>query len=83
MYSHSGSSQGSPIGIINDFMGSLSGALISICFIAGIAFIMAGVYQWNEHRKNPGMLPLSQVITLWVLGIALLLMQYLPLTQVH
>lgn len=72
-----------PMNILIGFMSTLSGALINICFIAGIAFIMAGMYQWNEHRKNPGIMPFSQVITLWVLGIALLLIQYLPLTTVQ
>ena len=82
MYPDASAGAASPIGILNGFMGSLSGALLSICFITGIAFITAGLYQWNEHRKNPGMLPFSQVVTLWILGIALLLLQYLPMTQV-
>lgn len=73
----------SPMGVLNQFMGTLSGALLSLCFIAGIAFIVAGFYQLMEHRKNPNMVPLSQVVTLWILGAGLLLLQYLPLSQVY
>lgn len=70
-----------PLSVLNGFIGTISEVLIGICMICGLAFILAGLYQWNERRHNPT-LSMSAPVTFVLLGICLLLVQYLPMSTV-
>ena len=80
MYNDSGMPVNNPINAIYDLVLIVSNAIGSLCFIAGIAFIAGGLYQYLERRKNPNMIPLTQIVTLFVLGAALMTIQYIPMS---
>ncbi len=51
----------------------LSVILSNISLIAGIGFVLASFFKFHQHKMNPTQVPLSQGITLLLIGAALLL----------
>lgn len=51
----------------------LSIILSNISLIAGIGFVLASFFKFHQHKMNPTQVPLSQGITLLLIGAALLL----------
>lgn len=45
--------------------------LTKIALVAGIGFIFASFFKFHQHKMNPTQIPLSQGITLLVIGAAL------------
>ena len=57
--------------------GSLSAALYILTYIsytAGVFFIFASLFKFDQHKKNPTQIPMSQPLTLFVIGAALCLL---------
>jgi hypothetical protein len=59
-----------PVGLIYDFISTAAIIIGIVCFFG--AFI-----RYNEFRNNPTSVPISSVITLIILGIALLCLPFL------
>ena len=52
---------------------SLAKMLQAIALISGIGFIMAAFFKFHQHKLNPTQVPLSQGLTLLVIGAGLTL----------
>jgi intracellular multiplication protein IcmD len=48
--------------------------LSNIALIAGIAFVLASFFKFHQHKLNPTQVPLSQGVTLLLIGAALTLL---------
>jgi intracellular multiplication protein IcmD len=48
--------------------------LSNIALIAGIAFVLASFFKFHQHKLNPTQVPLSQGVTLLLIGAGLSLM---------
>ncbi len=46
--------------------------VLSIAEIAGFAFGIAGIMKFKQHKENPAQTTLSQPITLFLIGVALI-----------
>jgi len=45
--------------------------IMYVAIIAGIAFILTSLLKLKQHWKNPQQIPISQVISLFILGLLL------------
>lgn len=61
-----------PVNIVSDFIASAS-------FIVGASCIFAGFLRFMQYRVNPMMAPISTVMTLFILGIVLILLPFIYL----
>ena len=52
----------------------LSIILQDIALIAGIGFVLASFFKFHQHKLNPTQVPISQGVTLLMIGSALLLL---------
>ncbi|MCH9770508.1 MAG: type IV secretion protein IcmD [Gammaproteobacteria bacterium] len=59
---------------IGDTVTTLAGVFVDLALIAGIGFIMASFFKFHQHKLNPTQVPVSQAITLLVVGAGLSLM---------
>lgn len=60
-------------GNIDKTVVSLAQILTDIALIAGIAFILASFFKFHQHKLNPTQVPISQGVTLLLIGTALTL----------
>ncbi len=52
---------------------SLAKILTSIALIAGIGFVLASFFKFHQHKLNPTQVPISQGVTLLLIGAGLML----------
>jgi intracellular multiplication protein IcmD len=62
---------------ISSTVGHMSVILSNIALIAGIAFVMASFFKFHQHKLNPTQVPLSQGVTLLLIGAGLTLLPLL------
>jgi hypothetical protein len=55
------------------------GIIQAVCVIAGISLVLGSVLQYKRYRQNPIEVRLSTVITGFVTGIALIILEYIPM----
>lgn len=65
-----------PVSIVADFLGSAS-------LIIGCSCLFAAILKYIQHRTNPHAAPLSTIITLLAMGIALVGLPFLYLLTEH
>lgn len=74
-------SQGIAISSISDNIGTsvtaLARILSDISLVAGIGFVMASLFKFHQHKLNPTQVPISQGVTLLMIGAGLVLFPYL------
>jgi intracellular multiplication protein IcmD len=58
---------------INTTVGELAKILSDIALVAGIGFILASFFKFHQHKLNPTQVPISQGVTLLLIGTGLLL----------
>lgn len=58
---------------IGSGVSNLSIILGDVSLVAGIGFVMASFFKFHQHKLNPTQVPLSQGITLLLIGAGLLL----------
>lgn len=58
---------------VNSTVSQLSRILTDIALIAGIGFILASLFKFHQHKLNPTQIPISQGVTLLLIGAALTL----------
>jgi len=58
-------------------VGIVSRMLVTISLMAGIGFIMALFFKFHQHKQNPTQVPISQGITLLLIGSAMVVFPYL------
>lgn len=51
----------------------LSTVLSDISLIAGVGFVMASFFKFHQHKLNPTQVPISQGVTLLLIGAALII----------
>lgn len=56
---------------------SISVVMEDIALVAGIGFIFASFFKFHQHKMNPTQVPLSQGVTLLVIGAALAVFPHL------
>lgn len=56
---------------VSSSVGSLAKILEDIALITGIGFIMASFFKFHQHKLNPTQVPISQGVTLLLIGAAL------------
>lgn len=62
---------------IDTSVGLLGVILVDLALIAGIGFVMASFFKLHQHKLNPTQVPISQGITLMLIGAGLMLIPYL------
>ena len=62
---------------ISSTVGNMAHILSNVALIAGIAFVMASFFKFHQHKLNPTQVPLSQGVTLLLIGAGLTLMPIL------
>lgn len=62
---------------IGTSVGLLGVILVDLALIAGIGFVMASFFKLHQHKLNPTQVPISQGITLMLIGAGLMLIPYL------
>lgn len=50
----------------------------TLCITTGVALILGGMFQFKKYRKNPIEVPFSKVVLTFVIGIALLILSFIP-----
>jgi intracellular multiplication protein IcmD len=45
-----------------------------LAYTAGVFFIFASLFKFDQHKKNPTQIPMSQPLTLFAIGAALLVL---------
>ncbi len=58
---------------VNTTVSQLSRILTDIALIAGIGFVLASLFKFHQHKLNPTQIPISQGVTLLLIGAALTL----------
>ena len=58
-------------------VGWVANMLITIAVIAGMGFVMASFFKFHQHKMNPQQVPLSQGISLVLIGSAMIVFPYL------
>lgn len=58
---------------IQGTVSSIANILNAIALLAGIGFVMASFFKFHQHKLNPTQVPLSQGITLLLIGAGLTL----------
>ena len=58
---------------INTSVKQLSTVLVDISLIAGVGFVLSSFFKFHQHKLNPTQVPLSQGITLLLIGAGLIL----------
>jgi intracellular multiplication protein IcmD len=58
---------------IKHTVGSLAVILNNVALIAGIGFVLASFFKFHQHKLNPTQVPMSQGITLLLIGAGLTL----------
>src|SRR3990167_10710035 len=58
---------------VGNTVGELSRILTDVALIAGISFILASFFKFHQHKLNPTQVPISQGVTLLLIGAALTL----------
>lgn len=58
---------------VNTTVSEMSKILTDIALIAGIGFILASLFKFHQHKLNPTQIPISQGVTLLLIGAALTL----------
>jgi len=51
----------------------LATMLSDVCLVAGVGFTMASFFKFHQHKLNPTQVPISQGLTLILIGAGLLL----------
>lgn len=51
----------------------LSTVFVDIALIAGVGFVMASFFKFHQHKLNPTQVPISQGVTLLLIGAGLIL----------
>jgi len=64
-------------------VGHLAVVLTDVSLIAGIGFVMASFFKFHQHKLNPTQVPMSQGITLLLIGAALMLFPTMLPTATH
>lgn len=60
-------------GNVDKSVKQLATVLVDICLIAGIGFIMGSFFKFHQHKLNPTQVPISQGVTLLLIGAGLTL----------
>lgn len=58
---------------VNTTVSEMAKILTDIALIAGIGFILASLFKFHQHKLNPTQIPISQGVTLLLIGAALTL----------
>lgn len=58
---------------VDTSVNELAVILTDVAIIAGIGFIMASFFKFHQHKLNPTQVPLSQGVTLLLIGAGLVL----------
>lgn len=58
---------------IQGTVSSIANILNAVALLAGIGFVMASFFKFHQHKLNPTQVPLSQGITLLIIGAGLTL----------
>lgn len=60
-------------GNVNKSVSQLATVLTDVSLIAGVGFVMASFFKFHQHKLNPTQVPISQGITLLLIGAGLVL----------
>lgn len=62
---------------------NMATVLVDVSLVAGIGFIMASFFKFHQHKLNPTQVPISQGITLLLIGAGLTLFPTMLPTATH
>jgi len=65
---------------VQDTVKYFSSILSDIALVAGIGFVLAALFKFHQHKQNPTQVPISQGVTLLIVGSALLIFPYILTT---
>ena len=67
---------------ISESIASLTAIIQNVCMMYGISMVLLGLYKIKAHRDNPVLYPIGKVLSLVVLGLALVGVSFLQVTLV-
>ena len=74
-------SGGGGIGGLKTAVKATSGDVLTIVgyvsLVAGVGFILTSLFKFDQHKKNPTQIPMSQPLTLLVIGACLMVLPYI------
>lgn len=70
-------------GNVDTSVKSLATVLSDVALIAGVGFVMAAFFKFHQHKLNPTQVPISQGITLLLIGAGLMLFPTMLPTATH
>ncbi len=56
---------------IRNSMADIGSLILSVGFVAGLAFVVAAVFKFKSHRDNPQQVPVGQPFAMLAVGISL------------
>lgn len=62
---------------ISNSLGGITELIIGISVVAGLAFGVAAIFKFKQHRDNPQQVPLGQPLALLAIAVMLLWLQFL------
>ena len=71
-----------PLDIMNSMLDFISDSLKYMTFLAGVGLVGVALYNYMRHRENPLEVPISKPITFLILGCILMVVQYIPMSEV-
>jgi intracellular multiplication protein IcmD len=57
---------------VNHAVSAIANILTDIALVVGIGFVLAAFFKFHQHKQNPQQVPMSQGITLLLIGAGLL-----------
>ena len=67
---------------IDNTVVQIASVISNIALVAGIGFLLASFFKFDQHKKNPTQIPVSQPLTLMIIGAGLCLFPtIMPLVQ--
>ena len=54
-----------------DLAGNVVGIIQIVAYVAGVGFVFTSFFKFDQHKKNPTQIPLSQPLTLLAIGAGL------------
>lgn len=75
---YAAASSGSSVGQVTqnaaDIVGVFTNVFYDVCYVIGGTLLVGSGLQYKTYRTNPSQAPLSRVMTLLIIGIALMLL---------
>ncbi len=57
---------------ISSALNSVTDLVLTVLILTGIGFLVAALFKWDQHRKNPQQITISQVLVMIIMGVVMI-----------